>query len=92
MEYTTKISEANKILKNLKRELLHILTESDSAQYCHPKLILPWLEEESEYAIKRLKLTDTDETRYLMKVTRIFGVYSENLPLLKRKRKKRKRD
>ncbi len=93
MNYKQKIKQADQILKKLKQELLEIIMDTQPQQYCSNKLLLPWLEEDTEYEIKKLKLGIKDEQRYIRKIHNIFGTYAEDIPLLKRNRfvkKKRK--
>jgi len=86
MERSSKelLDQANKILENLKEELLQQLMECNHNPCCNPSLAFPWLEEDTEYQIKMLKLNKNDERRYIIKVHRIMGQYSETRPYLKR--------
>ncbi|MDZ7744087.1 MAG: hypothetical protein U5Q03_20730 [Bacteroidota bacterium] len=81
------LSKARRILRNLKEEVLYIITETETNEYCSNRLALPWLEEDAEYAIKKLELPPEKEKFYLKKVYRILGEYSEEVPQLIRKRK-----
>lgn len=87
MNYEEKIKQADIILNELKQQLLEIIIETGPHEYCSNKFMLPWLEEDTEYAIKKLKLNPKDQKGYIRKIHNTFGVYSEDLPLLKRKRK-----
>lgn len=85
MNEAEKIREANAILQKLKKEVLHIIGETEIHEYCSNRLVLPWLEEDAEYAIKKLHLPTDKEKYYLRKLYRIFGEYSEEIPFLRRK-------
>ncbi len=87
MKEDEKLKKARKILRNLKEEVLHIITETETNEYCSNRLALPWLEEDAEYAIRKLGLPSEKETFYLKKVYRVLGEYSEEIPQLRRKRK-----
>ncbi len=87
-EYQNKIIKAEKILYELKEELFHIITDTKVNEYCSNRLLLPWLEEDMEYSIKKLKLNKKDENKYIRKIHNIFGVYSEDIPSLKKLKEK----
>ena len=87
MEYEEKIRRARETIENLKKELLHIITDTEFHEYCSNRMIIPWLEEESEYAIRKLQLKKEDEKRFLVRLRNTVGVYSENIPLLRRNSK-----
>ena len=86
--YQEKLDKANKLLEDIKTEILQEITIFESFQYCSNRLALPWLEEECVYEIKKLQLNKKDEEKYIMAIHRIFGVYSEDQPQLKRKPEK----
>lgn len=83
--YQVKLDRANKLLEDIKTEILQEITILESFQYCNNRVAMPWLEEECIYEIKKLQLKEKDETKYIAAVHRIFGVYSEDQPQLKRK-------
>lgn len=89
MDYYLKIGQAEEILENLKSEVLQIISETNNLEYTCQQNLLPWIEEETEYQIKKLKLKPTDQSYYLMKIHRILGVYSDEIPHLKRDWKKK---
>lgn len=84
MNYDEKLRKAEKIIEEIKAELLHIITDTEIHEYCSNRMIIPWIEEESEYAIKRLKLKEEDEKKLIIRLRNTVGVYSENIPLLRR--------
>lgn len=88
MEYAEKIRRANHILDKLKKELLEVLLQKEKQDYCSDHMMLPWMEEDTEYAIKKLNLREEDQQSYIRKIHNIFGVYSEEMPLLRRKRRR----
>ncbi|HDR88984.1 MAG TPA: hypothetical protein ENN63_05070 [Bacteroidetes bacterium] len=71
---------ARTILREAKEEVLNILWDTDPNEYCNERLMLVWLEEDYEYAIRRLGLCRRSESSYLQKLHRIFGQYSEVIP------------
>ena len=87
MNYKQKIKSTENILKNLKKVLSETLWESDPNLYSNDRILLPWIEEDAEYKIKKLKLKKDDEIFYLQKLNDLFGEYSDANPYLKRKRK-----
>ncbi|MCF8234333.1 MAG: hypothetical protein K9G67_05310 [Bacteroidales bacterium] len=87
MEHLEKIKKAEIILSRLKTELLEILLKKEKQDYCSDHMMLPWIEEDAEYLIKKLQLSKEDEKSFIRKIHNIFGVYSEEMPLLKRKRR-----
>ncbi|HDJ34398.1 MAG TPA: hypothetical protein ENF21_09920 [Bacteroidetes bacterium] len=72
--------QARAILREAKEEVLNILWDTDPNEYCNERLMLVWLEEDYEYAIRRLCLCRRSESTYLQKLHRIFGQYSEVIP------------
>jgi len=88
MEYQEKVKKAKTILSRLKTELLDILINKEKQDYCSDQMMLPWMEEDAEYSIRKLQLKKVDEKRYIRKIHNIFGVYSEEMPLLRRKRRR----
>jgi hypothetical protein len=90
MDLEQKTHNANEILKALKEEVLQLITESETKEYCGNRSILPWLEEDTEYALKKLELPKELEKKYLRKVIRILGEYTEDTPFLKRKKEAKK--
>lgn len=91
MRYDLKLVTARKVLANLKEEVLYILLDTETYQYCSNRMVLPWLEEDAEYAIKKIKLKSKDEQFYIRKIHNILGVYSEDIPMLNRRRNMIKR-
>lgn len=84
MDYEKKLQKAGEILAKLKDELLYLLSDTENYQYCSSRMLLPWIEEETEYAIKKLQLQKADERKLINKVHETLGVYSQNIPLLNR--------
>ena len=87
MSYQQKIQEVENILENLKKILSETLWENNHDLYSNDRMLLPWIEEDAEYKIKKLKLTKDDEIFYLQKLHNLFGEYSDAKPYLKRKKK-----
>lgn len=82
--YEIKLKKARKIIEVLKADLLNQLTELETNQYCNSRLSFPWIEEDTEYLIKKLNLNKRDESEFIRQVHRILGVYSEVIPYLDR--------
>jgi len=40
-------------------------------------MLIPWLREEAEHAIKELKLPEKEEQYFLIKIEQIIGEYTE---------------
>ncbi len=91
MNYKQKIKSTENILKNLKKVLSETLWESDPNLYSSDRILLPWIEEDAEYEIKKLKLTKDDEIIYLQKLHNLFGEYSDANPYLKRNKSSNKK-
>lgn len=69
--------QARNILEQLKSRLINILWNDSQFNYNNDHIIIPWLQEEAEYAIKSLKLPEDEEKYYLLKVEQIIGEYME---------------
>jgi hypothetical protein len=69
--------QARNILEQLKSRLINILWNDSQFSYNNDHIIIPWLQEEAEYAIKSLKLPEDEEKYYLLKVEQIIGEYME---------------
>ncbi|MFO8235202.1 MAG: hypothetical protein R6U04_07355 [Bacteroidales bacterium] len=69
--------QAWQILDELKSRIIKVLWEDDKYKYNTEHFILPWLQEDAEYAIKKLPLNEKDEEYYLYKVEQIMGEYLE---------------
>ena len=89
MNYQQKIKSTENILEKLKEILSETLWESDPNLYSSDRMLLPWIEEDAEYKIKKLKLKKNDEIFYLQKLHNLFGEYSDANPYLNREKKKK---
>jgi len=69
--------QARNILEQLKSRLINILWNDSQFSYNNDHIIIPWLQEEAEYAIQSLKLPEDEEKYYLLKVEQIIGEYME---------------
>lgn len=69
--------QAESILENLKLRMAHILWDDNRNNYNNEHYIIPWIQEEAEYAIKNLHLSKNEEKYYLIKLERIMGEYLE---------------
>jgi len=75
--YKEKINQAWKILEKLKTRVINILWDDSQFGYNNEHMLIPWLQEEAEYAIKKLKLPEKDEQYFMIKIEQIIGEYME---------------
>ena len=69
--------QARNILEKFKSRLLNILWQDSQFRYNNDHMLIPWLQEEAEYAIKSLNLPEYEEKYYLNKIEQIIGEYTE---------------
>ncbi|MGM0531964.1 MAG: hypothetical protein ACQER7_11500 [Bacteroidota bacterium] len=69
--------QAENILETLKSRLINILWDDSQLGYNNEHMLIPWLQQEAEYAIKKLKLPEKDERYFLIKIEQIIGEYME---------------
>ena len=75
--YSLKINNAGIIAEGFKENLLKIFWNDDPAEFCSSRNLIPWIQEEAEYSIKKLKLKQSDQTKYLQKIDLFAGEYTE---------------
>jgi len=75
--YQTKITTAQTVVDKLKENILEIFWNEDPFEYCSSRSMLPWIQEEAEYSIKRLHLKKKDQIYYLEKINNMMGEYCE---------------
>ena len=75
--YKSKINTAKTVIDQLKDNILEIFWNADPFEYCSSRSMLPWIQEEAEYSIKRLHLKKKDQNYYLQKVNNMMGEYCE---------------
>jgi len=75
--YQTKITTAQTVVDKLKENILEIFWNEDPFEYCSSRSMLPWIQEEAEYSIKRLHLKKKDQNYYLEKINNMMGEYCE---------------
>lgn len=73
----TKEKRAWEILEKLKSQVAEILWNDDRHGYNSDHMILPWIQEETEYAIKGLNLPPDREAYFLQKLKQVIGEYIE---------------
>lgn len=73
----SKEKRAWEILEQLKSQVAEILWNDDRHGYNNDHMILPWIQEDTEYAIKRLGLPPEREAYFLQKLKQIVGEYIE---------------
>ncbi|MFP4041571.1 MAG: hypothetical protein ACOCZ4_02350 [Bacteroidota bacterium] len=79
MEANEVHKQAGEILENLKSRIIKVLWDDDKYKYNTEHFILPWIQEEAEYDIKRLQLAKEDEKYYLYQIEKIMGEYLEEV-------------
>ena len=72
-----KIDQAWNTLEKLKSRLINILWNDSQFGYNNEHMLIPWLREEAEYAIKKLNLSQKAEKYFLTKIEQIIGEYME---------------
>lgn len=77
METNEVHKQADAILENLKTRIIKVLWDDDKYRYNTEHFILPLIQEEAEYDIKKLKLDKEDEKYYLYQLEKIMGEYLE---------------
>jgi len=65
------------ILECLKTQVIDILWNDDRQGYNNDHLLIPWIQEEAEYAITRLHLSAERESYFIRKIEQIIGEYME---------------
>ena len=68
---------ADKILEDLKEEVMNILWDGESDEAFDDRILLPYISEEAEYDILKLNLSDDYKREYILKIERIMGEYGE---------------
>lgn len=67
------------ILESLKTQVIDILWNDERLGYNNDHLLIPWIQEEAEYAIKRLNLSDDKKNYFIWKIEQIIGEYMEQI-------------
>lgn len=75
--YNSRINSAEQIVEGLKDYVMEIFWEEDPFEYCSTRSLLPFIQEEAEYSIKKLHLKEQDQIFYLQKIEQVFGEYCE---------------
>jgi hypothetical protein len=71
--------KAWEILDTLKHQVIEILWNDNRHEYTNEHILLPWIQEEAGYAIKRLKLPPEREAYFIEKIDHIIGEYMEEV-------------
>mgnify|MGYP006286937231 CR=1 FL=1 len=74
-----KNQKAWNILEELKSYLMDILWTDDKFDYNNEHFMIPWIQEEAEYKIKKLNLSATSEEYFMIKIHQIVGEYMEDV-------------
>ncbi|MFO7830162.1 MAG: hypothetical protein R6V23_16185 [Bacteroidales bacterium] len=75
--YKSRIYTAKMVVDQLKENILEIFWNEDPFEYCSSRSMLPWIQEEAEYSIKKLHLKKRDQQYYLEKINLMLGEYCE---------------
>jgi len=75
--YQKKLNEANRVVEDLKDSLMVIIWEEDPFEFCSSRSLLPLIQEEAEYSIRKLQLKEKDQQYFLQKLEQVFGEYCE---------------
>jgi uncharacterized coiled-coil DUF342 family protein len=70
-------NKAHEVLENLKSRISNILWDDHSFGYNHEHMLIPWIQEEAEYAIQELGLPKSDEEYFIKKIEQLIGEYRE---------------
>ena len=73
------LQQAREILDRLKFRVINILWNDSQLKHNSAYILFPWLQEEAEYAIKDLKLSQEDEQYFISKIKQIIGEYMEDI-------------
>ena len=84
MKKNKALAKAEKIISDLKKDLLDILYEADYS-YGSMRDFLYFIEEDTIYDLKKLNLNVDIENYYIRKVIDLFGPYSETNQLYGKK-------
>jgi hypothetical protein len=71
--------KAWEIIDTLKHQVIEILWNDNRLEYTNEHLLIPWIQEETEYAIKKLKLPAEKEAYFIEKIDHIIGEYTEEV-------------
>jgi len=71
--------KAWEILDTLKQQVIEILWNDSRHEYTNEHLLIPWIQEETEYAIKKLNLSPEEESHFIQKIEHIVGEYTEEV-------------
>lgn len=75
--YQIRIKQAKGVVENLKENVMEIFWDEDPFEYCSSRALLPLIQEEAEYSIKKLKLDIEDQEYYIQKIEMVLGEYCE---------------
>jgi len=67
------------ILSYLKQQVIEILWDDNRHEFTSNHLLIPWIQEEAKYQIKKLHLPQEKEDYFIVKIDHIIGEYSEEV-------------
>jgi len=79
MKKAKKHKEAWNILEELKSNIMEILWTDDQFNYNNEHFMIPLIQEDAEYRIKKLYLSKDDEFYFMTKIEQIVGEYMEEI-------------
>ena len=71
--------EAWRVLSDLKTKVIHILWNDIYHRYNNDHLLIPWMQEEAEYAIRKMDLPGERKEFFIQKIGHVIGEYSEEM-------------
>jgi hypothetical protein len=79
MKKARKHMKAWNILDELKSNIMDILWTDDQFNYNNEHFMIPLIQEDAEYRIKKLNLLKDDEFYFMTKIEQIVGEYMEEI-------------
>jgi len=76
--YHSKINTAQNLIESFKENVMEIFWEEDPFEFCSSRSILPLIQEDVEYSIKKLHLKEKDQNLYIQKIGYLLGEFSED--------------
>lgn len=79
MDENIKKQRARDILEELKDALSQIIWDDSMEEYNSSRYLIPWMQEDAEYAIKKLNLDKKEEEQFLKLAQRMTGEYTDDV-------------
>jgi len=75
--YQQKIESAKKVVDLLKKTILDICWNDNPDELCNSHDLIPFIQEEAEYKIKKLHLPEREQFYFFQKIDQTVGEYAE---------------